>query len=80
MSGLMTDAAVVACGIGETLERRHEDRINAGTVAGFIAARNDRNIQRSEKCIRACDALGIGEARKVGRCVAVDLHGVEDGI
>jgi hypothetical protein len=78
VTGLMAEAAVVAGGIDEFLERRHEDRVNAGTIAGFIAARNDRNVQCSKKGVGFCDALGIGQAREVGRCVAVDLSRVED--
>lgn len=73
VTGLMAEAAVVAGGIDESLERRHEDGINAGTIAGFIAARSDRNVQCSKKGVGSYDALGIGQAREVGRRVAADL-------
>ena len=41
---LMSKARVVACGIDEALERRHEDRIDTGAVAGLVAAGDDRDL------------------------------------
>src|SRR6266849_1118734 len=54
---LMTEAAVVAGSINEAHERRHEDRVGVAAIASFIAARDDRNVQCSEKGVRSCDAL-----------------------
>src|SRR5713101_5650292 len=78
VTSLMTEAAVVAGGINEALERRHEHRVDVGAIASFIAARDDRNVQCSEKGIHSYDALGVRKAWKLGRSIALDLACIED--
>src|SRR6516164_7071706 len=80
MPGLMSEAAVVAGGVDEALERRHEHCVDVGTIAGPIATGNNWNIERGEEGVGSCDSLGLGQTRQVSQNIAVDLACVENPV
>jgi hypothetical protein len=71
VSGLVTEAAVVAGGVDKALERRHEHCVDVGTTV------NDWNIERGKEGVGSRNTLGLGQTRKVGQNIAVDLACVE---
>ena len=60
MPGLMSEAAVVAGGVDEALERRHEHCVDVGTIAGLIVTGNDWKVERGEEGVGSCNTLGLG--------------------
>jgi len=59
ISGLVTEAAVVAGGVVKALERRNEPCVDVGTIAGLIATGNDWNIDHGEEGVGSCNMLGL---------------------